>query len=347
MPEQMPHNTEQAPRILLVDDDPDQRDLMCEALGMYYDQRPGGCVHADATVAECLRRDLDDYDILLLDYNLPDGTGVELLEQIRERSDVPVVFVTGQNDSTVAAEAVKRGAEDYVVKLGDYLFALPILLEKAVRQHRTRKENRILQQRLEEALGQLKVKNQQLEESLIKLQALATTDHLTGLANRRRFGEVLERSFDEAVRYEFDLTCCMCDLDHYKELNDTLGHQFGDEVLVVASEIIRSSLRSTDIAARYGGDEFVLLLPHTPIDRGVEVGQRIRTELADACRRYEGVTNPVTMSVGVASLQADEPASAEQLISLADECLYAAKEQGKDRICSRRGGHSAPRCEPA
>jgi len=114
-----------------------------------------------------------------------------------------VVFVTGHNETATATEAISQGAQDYVVKLGDYLFAVPVVVDKAIRQHAIKKENQVLQQELRAMLDELQEKNRQLRESLQKVEALATTDHLTGLANRRRFKEVLERSYNEAVRYGF------------------------------------------------------------------------------------------------------------------------------------------------
>ncbi len=174
-------------------------------------------------------------------------------------------------------------------------------------------------------------RTEQLQESVSKMKTMAETDHLTGLANRRRFGELLGRYFAEAMRYGFDLTCCMCDLDHYKELNDTLGHQCGDEILVISADVIREALRSSDIAARYGGDEFVLLLPHTSVDRGMSVAQRIRREMITA-GNVSGHVRPVTMSIGIASISANNADSADALVAMADRALYEAKARGKDQI---------------
>lgn len=324
-------DTPTVPRILVVEDDPDQLELICDALQSYYGVGAEQRLRGVQTAAACLGEDLESFDVILQDFNLPDMPGLQLLSEIMTRADVPIVVVTGQNDSATAADAIAAGAQDYVVKLGDYLFTIPVLIEKSIDQHRIRRENARLQQRLREMLDELRAKNAELKKSMDELERMATTDSLTGLANRRRFDELLRRRFEEAQRYGFDLTCCMCDLDSYKTLNDTLGHQVGDQVLADAAAVIRRSLRSVDVAGRYGGDEFVLLLPHTSLSRAMRVTERIRRELKAATGRLPG-GECVTLSVGVASLFADHSLSADELLSMADRALYVAKQQGKNRV---------------
>lgn len=322
----------QPPKILIVEDDADQRELTCETMRMHFDYGDPDAVVAVATGAECLAQDLRRFEIVMLDFNLPDMQGLDLLDRIVQTVNVPVIFVTGENDSAIAAEAIRRRAQDYVVKLGDYLFALPIVVEKNIRQFKVKQENAGLQDRLAVSLEEIHVKNLQLEESLQKLEAMAATDPLTGLANRRAFADTLDRYYNEAVRYNFDLTCAMCDLDNYKDLNDSLGHLVGDRVLVKTAEIIRSSLRSSDSAARYGGDEFVILLPHTSVEKAIAVGNRIRRELSAAGASVARTDTGLTISIGIASLKADRPPSADALVAMADKALYVAKDHGKNRI---------------
>ncbi|MFW6065663.1 MAG: diguanylate cyclase [Planctomycetota bacterium] len=324
-------DTPKAPRILVVEDDADQLELICDALESYYGPTAGDRIRGVRSASQCLAEDPARFDVVLQDWNLPDMPGLKLLEEIRTRADVPVVVVTGENDSATAGDAIAHGAQDYVVKLGDYLFTIPVLIEKSIDQHRIRRQNARLQKRLREMLRELEKKNAELKKSMDQLESMATTDSLTGLSNRRRFDELLRKRFDEARRYGFDLTCCMCDLDCYKNLNDTLGHQVGDRVLADAAAVISKSLRKADVAGRYGGDEFVLLLPHTPLDRAVQVTERIRRELKDVTCRLSGCEG-VTLSVGVASLNADDPVTAEELLAMADRALYLAKQQGKDRV---------------
>jgi diguanylate cyclase (GGDEF)-like protein len=322
--------SEHRPRILVVEDDPDTRELIAEVLGMHFGPEN---IRTAGSAEQAMRSNLSDVDVVLQDYNLPDMNGLELLALILERTDVPVIFVTSENVSQTAAEAIRCGAADYVTKMGDYLFALPIVIEKNLRQYRIRQDRDRLEQQRQEMLRELQAKNKALEQSLEQVRLLATTDPLTGLANRRRFNELLERYFNEARRYDFDLTCCMGDLDHFKLLNDALGHQAGDRLLISTARIVGESLRGTDIAARYGGDEIVMLLPHTSLDRATSVGQRIREEVEAANRRdHPDLPFVVTMSMGLASLRHHRPENPEMLVQQADRALYVGKQAGKNSL---------------
>jgi diguanylate cyclase (GGDEF)-like protein len=189
-----------------------------------------------------------------------------------------------------------------------------------------------LQGQLQDMLEELHVKNKQLKESMGRLQTMATTDPLTGLNNRRSFSQQLKQQFREAMRYSNHLTCCMIDVDHFKGINDTQGHQRGDELIWLAADVIRSSIRDSDIAARYGGDEFVLLLPHASTEEALITVNRIRDLLAERCEGLPWLKAPLTLSIGVASLHEDFPETSENLLSLADHALYEAKEKGRNRI---------------
>ncbi len=309
-------------KLLIIEDDTDQRELIRETLE---DRFGAGTVVGVDSRRAALAEDLASFDLILSDYNLPDGTGMELLDEVRARCTTPMIMVTGENVGTIAAEAVRKGAVDYVVKLGDYLFTIPLVIEKNLAVVKMKREKEALQHQLEE-------KNAQLEKALKQVEQMAATDPLTGLYNRRHFSKVLDQLFDEAQRYEKDLSCVMIDLDGYKQLNDTFGHQLGDQLLVLAGKCISTNMRRMDVAARYGGDEFVLLLPHASSDEAVAIVGRIRDEFRTASaiilRRNEGVT----MSIGVGSLCANQPVGADQLVALADAALYESKAAGRNRI---------------
>jgi diguanylate cyclase (GGDEF)-like protein len=318
-------------RILIVEDDVDQRDLMKETLEDHFGR---GTVTGAACGFEALGTDLESFDIILTDFNLPDIVGMEFLRAVMTRCDRPVIVVTGENVRQTAAQAIRAGAYDYVVKSGEYLFTIPLVIEKNLEAWKVKQENKRLHEQQQAAAREISLKNQQLKESLQKLEQMAATDPLTGVYNRRHFGEVLEKYFAESTRYAQDLACIMCDLDGYKKLNDTLGHQFGDKVLQVTAAIISRNLRVMDVAARYGGDEFVVLLPHAGSQEALMVGERIREQFLGQIRAMLPATPEqlmLTMSMGISSAQQNRAANSDQLVALADEALYEAKHHGKNR----------------
>jgi diguanylate cyclase (GGDEF)-like protein len=164
-----------------------------------------------------------------------------------------------------------------------------------------------------------------------QLRELASREPLTGLYNRRYFNEMLERGFAEAVRYRTELSCVMIDLDGFKTVNDAFGHHVGDELLVLTASTITGELRSADVAARYGGDEFILLLPQTDADRARVLVERIAEKFGrDVAEALPQVCT--SMSMGVASVPSADIKSAESLIRAADRAMYEAKGAGKNRI---------------
>ena len=168
------------------------------------------------------------------------------------------------------------------------------------------------------------------------LELLATLDPLTNLYNRRHFMDLAQREFKRAVRYHHALTALLLDFDHFKQINDQFGHAGGDEVLVAATTHIRSVLRQVDIIGRYGGEEFVAILPETPSAGGLLAGERIRQEIAAQPIKTEVGLISVTVSIGIASIPKEDqvhPITLETLLKQADEALYVAKRAGRNRTC--------------
>ena len=316
-------------KLLIIDDDLDQRELTREVLE---DKFGKGCVDEAGTGVDALCMDLAAYDLILSDYNLPDTNGMELLDQIRSRCKTPVIMVTGENVSAFAAEAIRRGASDYVVKVGDYFTTIPLVVEKNMTTLKLVRENESLHQELRRSLEEVRSKNDQLNEALRQVQEMAATDALTGLYNRRHFSRALEQLFSESRRYGSDLTAVMIDLDGYKQLNDSLGHQVGDRILQIVGEILRDNPRKSDVAARYGGDEFVLLLPRVDAAEATVLVTRVRDEFQRRTAALLNRDRGLTMSIGIASVLHTQPGNADGLIAHADAALFQSKQNGRDRV---------------
>jgi diguanylate cyclase (GGDEF)-like protein len=170
-----------------------------------------------------------------------------------------------------------------------------------------------------------------------QLRRLATTDELTGLGNRRHFVERAREAVAVARRYGQWCTLAVVDVDRFKRVNDRHGHQAGDQALIALAAVLKANLRATDLAARFGGDEFVALLPLTDPDAGKAAAERIR----DAVRRQCG-SPELTVSIGIASVRG-EGASLEELLARADQALYDAKGVGRNRISVFRGSEEGQR----
>ena len=314
-------------KLLMIEDDMDQTEMVRDVIEEKFGRGTVTCV---GSLKAALATDLSAFDLILTDHNLPDGSGMDLLGQIVKRCSTPVIMVTGENSGEMAAAAIKLGAVDYVLKVDDYFFTIPLVIEKNLQVAKLRRENEALRTDLEKALRDVKL-------SLTQVEQMAATDPMTGLYNRRHFAKVIEQMFSESTRHGHDLSAVMIDLDGFKQLNDTLGHAVGDKLIVLTGEVIHHNLRRGDVAARYGGDEFVLLLPHAGDSEAEAVMERVRAQLkadsAKMLKREKGVT----MSVGIGSVGVCRPASADQLMAATDVALYAAKAAGRDRISRAKG----------
>jgi diguanylate cyclase (GGDEF)-like protein len=200
-----------------------------------------------------------------------------------------------------------------VVMTGSALFAQWLLK----RQKQTELLLRKHQNRLEELVV----------ERTRKLQDMANLDPLTGIYNRRKFAEVLTYEIERSHRYQQSLSLVMCDLDYFKQINDQYGHQAGDKVLVSIAECLRQLLRKTDVFARWGGEEFIILLPHTNLDEAAQLAEKIRTSIAEI-GRDNGIK--VTASFGVSQFHPNEDEIA--LLKRVDDALYEGKHNGRNQV---------------
>lgn len=243
------------------------------------------------------------FDVVLLDLSLPDGYGIDLVNQVRLLTEAPIIVFSGSGDEDLAAMAVREGAQDYLVKghVDDFL------LTRSIRYAIERSEERK------------------------RMSTLAFYDQLTGLQNRQSFMLSFEQILERARRDQQPIAVLFIDLDGFKVVNDTLGHEGGDHVLIVVAQILRDCVRGSDIVGRLGGDEFVIVLSSIskPTDTAI-VAEKIRVAI-DRPINVRGTHTHVSSSIGIAYYPEDGD-DADTLINNADRAMYRAKAAGKNRI---------------
>ncbi|WP_426193550.1 diguanylate cyclase [Massilia sp. DWR3-1-1] len=267
--------------------------------------------------------------VILQDLVMPEVDGFTLIRDYRDDkvlAQVPVIVLSAKDDAKLKAHSFAVGANDYVVKLPDRLELLA-----RIRYHSAAHISRLQR---DEAFAFLRASQKNLADANIELQKLAALDSLTGIANRRRFDEVMRSEWQRGQRDQKPLALLMCDVYAFKAYNDTFGHLAGDLCLKKFAAILTAQLkRPADLVARYGGEEFTIILPDTDL-AGAE-------RVAEACRaQLEGlaIDNPgaaagiVTMSIGVASRIPSKDSSPTALTGAADRAVYAAKHQGRNRV---------------
>ena len=207
-------------------------------------------------------------------------------------------------------------------------------LSNALRKEKRRDELFYLKRAVLTMAQELEALITQLKSEKDKLEELAYTDPLTGLSNRRFFLEEMKRVIETARRYREPLSIMMLDVDNFKRINDEYGHDVGDMTLKQLAEVIRKNTRSSDIAARFGGEEFIVALPKTDERGALMVAERIRQEFKKSKVQVDGKEIGTTVSIGIASFE--EGYDLDRLIKEADEALYEAKRTGKDKVVIRR-----------
>ncbi len=262
---------------------------------------------------DLIAADINRIDMAIVDFNMPIMRGdefIHLTRRLPEGEHLPLLSLSGCGETNAVLQMFRAGATDYLVK--------PFIAEE-------------LLARVQVHL-QLRRYMRHLEEMNRNLYDRAVNDGLTGLRNKRYFQEVFEEFFASALRARADISCLFFDLDHFKKVNDTCGHSFGDYVLKTIGALVKKNVRCGDLAARFGGEEFVLVLPNTGLEKAQLVAEKIRALVEAHLFSDQGRQWPVTVSIGVASLREDHPANASDLLQLADQALYLAKESGRNRV---------------
>jgi diguanylate cyclase (GGDEF)-like protein len=309
----MPTSSAPLPYVLVVDPSRVMRLVLEQYLGPSFH-----LVHAsEGEEAWRILETQPEIELVLTDLRLPRLGGIELLQRIRQGSlerirGLPVIVTSVGNDLEERHLAFRSGASDFLVKPLDEV-ELRARVEVHYRLARTIRE---------------------LEESRRLLAEQATTDALTGLKNRRALLENGSRFVALARRQRNELALLLLDLDHFKRVNDSLGHAAGDKVLAEIGGILARETRDADLVGRIGGEEFAVFLPGTEPAGAAQLAERIRVAVRAVSLAKSGAALRLSVSIGVAALAADGCDDIAALLETADRRLYRAKEQGRDHVCT-------------
>jgi two-component system, cell cycle response regulator len=268
--------------------------------------------------------------LVILDWIMPGMDGLELVRRLRQMETTNphyVIILTSRDEKRDMVEVLNAGADDYIAKPYD---TEELLARIGVGR------------RVTELQAALTARMRELDEANAVIALLACTDELTGLANRRCFNEVFIRDISAARRHGHPLALIMADLDRFKSVNDSFGHAVGDRVLKAFAGLLATTTRVEDLSARWGGEEFLILLPHTTAVGAARLAERMRTVFAQT--RCEGVDQSLSASFGVAELMEGEGGAS--LIQRADNALMRAKQAGRNRVVVASASNAVIGSEP-
>jgi diguanylate cyclase (GGDEF)-like protein len=259
-------------------------------------------------------------DLILLDVMMPKMDGMEVVRRLKANANlpfIPVIMQTALDSTENKVEGLDAGADDYITKPINFAE-----LEARV--------NSLL--RIKSLQSALAAREKELSELNMRLRQISLTDGLTQVENRRSLEERLHDMWQHSLRLHEPIAIVMCDIDKFKSVNDTYGHQAGDAVLKEFAQCLKAEAREIDRVGRYGGEEFLLILPGTVLDAAVTFAERLREKVEKHTFRYAGGTLRRTMSCGVAGAPHPRVKDQEALLRAADDALYVAKETGRNRV---------------
>jgi diguanylate cyclase (GGDEF)-like protein len=307
--------------IVIVDDVPDNLHLLTGILkdrGYKVRPAPSG-TRALATIR------MEPPDLILLDIMMPDMDGFEVCRQLKADNgtkSIPIIFLSALTEVFDKVKAFKTGGVDYITK--------PFQAEEVLARVRTHLTIQAQQKALSVQNEELMRKNALITEQARKLELMATRDFLTGLSNRRDF---LDRAGQEEKRFKRThrpFAFILLDVDHFKQVNDTFGHDCGDRVLTRVARGLEKSLRSQDIPARWGGEEFICLLPETGADGARCVAEKIRSDMEK--HGHDDIDGLVSITATLGICVYDGTCAIETCIRRADDALYRGKNQGRNQV---------------
>ncbi len=310
-------------RILVVDDHPDNVEIIDARLSSR-----GYQIETAANGQEALARvHANPPHLILCDVMMPVMDGYEVSRRVKNDESlpyIPIILVTARDSTADKVEGLEAGADDYLTK--------PINFPELEARVRSMLRIKRLQDELDLKNRELERTNQELEVANRKLRKLSITDGLTELFNHRHVHELLHEEFERSRRSGEPLAVVMIDLDRFKAVNDTYGHPTGDVILYETARIIRETAREIDMVGRYGGEEFIAILPNTAEEEASKFAERVRAAVEGYVFRDEANEVRMTASSGVASFPGIDSDTPEALLKRADEALYVAKESGRNRV---------------
>lgn len=258
-------------------------------------------------------------ELVITDIRMPIMDGLEMARQIKVLDrNIPIILTTAYGDAEHLIDSIEIGINHYIMKPVDAAKLFSAIDKCSVHIKVRQQEDKLIKQ-----ADELKRLNSELTTLYERMKNLSLNDHLTGIPNRRSMEIELSRAVTMAIRYVKSFSVIMLDIDHFKKYNDTHGHAAGDHLLVIVANILIREIRSVDFVCRYGGEEFLILLPEIELPGAYEVAERIR-------RTIEADT-PITISCGVSSFNASMHRK-EALIHMADMAMYQAKSKGRNRV---------------
>ncbi len=293
--------------ILMVDDSEDVFEIIKAVLG---DQDLINLTWASniKDAMTMLRR--RQFDMIFLDHFLNDGTSIDFFKNVEsEGIDTPIIVVTGYGDEMIASQVIQLGAYEYMPKNKINPESLSRVINNTLERFRLRND---------------------VKKAHEKMAEMSTVDELTKLHNRRYFVEVLEGEFERAIRYQSEMALIMMDLDYFKKINDTYGHSAGDLVLSRIGGILKAHVRRNDLACRYGGEEFAVILPNITRDDTYKVYERFRKVVSEQLFECGSKQFRVTISIGIAF--SNDVILINDLLVYSDQALYRAKKTGRNKI---------------
>ena len=311
--------------VLVVDDTPENVTLLSRILKMS-GYNVGVAENGAQAIEYAIRW---PPDLILLDINMPVMDGFEACARLNadERTrGIPVIFISALDNLQDKVRAFQAGGVDYILKPFEY--------EEIQARVETHLVIRHLRVQLEEANQQLAARVEELTRLNQEVQRLANEDVLTGCFNRRHFMSLAWQEIQRSIRYKGSFSFLMMDIDHFKGFNDRYGHQIGDQLLCQLVSLCQKQLRSVDILGRYGGEEFVVLMPETAGEGALEASERLRESIEKMSIDTPAGKLSITVSMGLASLTSgfDESQNLDTLIRSADKALFAAKDAGRNCV---------------